>query len=144
MRSRLCAGGSWANLRSTTFHSDTAAIIIEAMREEGVRRLIAITSSGVEHDAGMPFFYRWLVRPLLMPTYADMQRMEQAVETAPGLVWTLVRPSYLTDGESEQYRVRDRKNPERGWMISRTDAAKFMLGEAIANEWVSKHPALAM
>ena len=110
------------------------------MHEESVRRRIPITSSGVQHDAGMPISYGWLVPPLLIPTYVDMERMEQAVETAPGLVCTLVWPTYLTDGETEQYRARDRRKPEKGWKISRTDTAKFMLGEA---EWVT-HPALAM
>lgn len=128
----------------TTFYSDTTHIMLEALRGAGVNRLIAITSSGVEHDKDAPLFYRALIRKLLMNTYKDMDKMEKMIEQAPGLRWTIVRPSYLTDGKSKEYRVRDRYNPEKGWMISRTDTAKYMLEEAERGEWIGKHPALAM
>ena len=149
MRIKCCtlscaAGGGWASLRPTTFHTDTAMVLLDAMQAESVNRLIAITSSGVEHNPSMPWWYRWMVRPLLMHTYRDMQSMENAIEAEAGLQWTLVRPGYLADAESVQHRVQDRRCPARGWWVSRIGAAQFMLHEAAANQWVHKHPALAM
>ena len=44
-----------------------------------------------------------------------------------GLVWTIVRPSALTDGpRSGLYRADERFLPVRGKRISRADVADFM------------------
>lgn len=142
--SALGSGGFIKQTKKTTFYSESAKCLIEAMRKEGMKRLIAITSSGVEHDPGAPLFYKLIIRKLLMPTYIDMKKMEHIIEAESGLQYTLVRPSYLINGKSKPYRVNDRANPAKGWMISRVDTAKFMMGEAKEGKWIGKHPALAM
>ena len=134
----------WANLWAPTLYSDTAAVMLQALRAEGVPRLLAITSSGVEHDPGMSWWYRWIVRPILRNVYRDMARMERAIEAEPNLRWTLVRPSYLTDGASAECRVRDRRCPAGGWWLTRNAVGRFMAREAVASEWVHRHPALAV
>lgn len=127
----------------TTFYSTTAENILNAMKKVNVKRLLAITSSGVEHDAGAPWWYRKIIRKMLMPAYKDMYKMELLLENTPELDWTLVRPSYMQNNKSKEYRVNDRLDPVNGWTIGRIDTAKFMVDEASANQWVHKHPALA-
>lgn len=113
------------------------------MQKEGVSRLIAITSSGVEENRADPWFYKWFFRKLLMPTYKDMVRMEEVVESS-GLQWTLVRPSYLVDKDTTDTRVQDRKNPPNGWLVSRAATANFMVNEAHEGAWIGKRPALGV
>lgn len=142
--SALGSGSFLQQARKTTFYSETAKCLVKAMRKEGMKRLVAITSSGVEENPGASLPFKLFVRKLLMPTYLDMKKMEDIIEAENGLQYTFVRPSYLTSGKSKPYRVNDRTSPSRGSMISRRDVAKFMVGEAKEGKWIGRHPALAM
>jgi len=143
-------GGFFDQMNPTTFYSDTTAAILSAMAATGVKRLLVVTSSGVEEDPDAPFFYRKLIRPRLAPTYEDMAVAERTVAASGsaaagdgGIAWTLVRPSYLTNGPLKAYRVDERTNPKGGWRIRRSAVADFLLKEAAAREWVYKYPAMA-
>lgn len=150
-------GGFFAQRHPTTFYTDSTAAILEAMATAGVSRLLVVTSSGVEEDPAAPLFYRKLIRPQLAPSYKDMANAEGIIEASGGpgtdtrgsggdgngVQWTLVRPSFLRDGPLKKYRVNDRTNPAGGWKINRSAVADFLLKEAVANEWVYKHPAMA-
>lgn len=109
--SALGPGGR--SLAPTTLYSESARIILEAMRETGVKRLIGVTSGGVV-DGGEPFWYR-LIKPRFKHVYGDMKLMESAVMGSDA-DWTLVRPAYLTDARrTGRYRtVIDLGAPPRG------------------------------
>ena len=79
------------------------------MLEQRISRVYAISSAGVEYDAGAPWYFRALLRPYLINNYLDMVKMETILEESPSLIeWTIVRPTYLLDGPSGQYLVSDR------------------------------------
>jgi uncharacterized protein YbjT (DUF2867 family) len=65
------------------------------MRAHGLRRVVGVTAGAYIRDPADPPSIRLLVKPLLTTVlhqpYADMQRME-ALLTASGLDWTLIRP----------------------------------------------------
>jgi putative NADH-flavin reductase len=134
--------GFWNQTKQTTYYSTTAATIVKACQEESVKRLIGMTSSGVEHDNDAPLLYRATTRRMHMPTFRDMNKMEDIIEDSK-LEWTLVRPSKLIHDKSKEFRVRDRANPKKGRKISHRDTAKFMVDEAEENKWINQHPALA-
>lgn len=139
-------GGSFRDsMKETTFYSDSAKNIVKAMEMENVTRLIVITSVGVEHDKGQPWFYRLLLRPLLMPTYKDMSRMETVIEESKTLEWTIVRPPYLDPSvkKSKNYQLKDKTCVKGCWKIGRIDVAKFMVDEAADGNWIGKHPTIA-
>ena len=119
-------GPSNRNLGPTTLYSQSAQVILEAMKGTGVRRFIGVTSGGVV-DGGEPLWYR-LIKPRFKHVYSDMKLMEQEV-MASDTEWTLVRPAYLTDARrTGRYRTAvDVGNPPRGWRLSREDVADFML-----------------
>src|SRR5258708_5391644 len=70
------------------------------MKDNGVRRLICITSSALEpHETGGGFFFDNIMSPLVVNVfgktlYADMRKMEELVMRS-NLDWTIVRPSAL-------------------------------------------------
>jgi len=114
-------------LGRTTVYSRGMANIIAAMRKTDAKRLLAITSAGVEDDPNMNFFARRIVMPfVLKKPLADMRVMEREIQ-ATDFAWTIVRPGRLTDGpRTGLYRANDRFVPEGGREISRADVADFM------------------
>ena len=116
--------------QSTTIQHDSAAAVIGAMEETGVRRLIAVSASGWVVDGDDPLT-RYLAKPILARVLrdanADFAAME-AVVRASGVDWTLVRPPRLTDAAARgRYRSRRDGNVRWGFSISRTDLAQAVL-----------------
>jgi uncharacterized protein YbjT (DUF2867 family) len=75
------------------------AVVVAAMREQGVRRLVVQSSYGVgETRDRLPLSSRLVLALLLRPQIADHERQERIVRDS-GLDWSLVQPVYLTDGD---------------------------------------------
>lgn len=130
--------------KAGNLYSDGGRAIVDAMRDRGVERLLAITSVGVRaDDPNHSWWYRGLVRPIGADLYADMARMEKIVRDS-GVDWTFVRPTYLQDREpTGTYRVTDDSTPEGGWRITRADVAAFIVEEISAHRWSRRAPSLA-
>jgi putative NADH-flavin reductase len=130
-------------LGRTTLYSLGTANIVAAMKSVSITRLLAITSAGVEDDPNMNAFARRFVMPfVLRNVLADMRAMERII-TDSDLVWTIVRPSRLTDGpRTGLYRAGDRFVPEGSREISRADVADFMLRVVVDERTIRKVVAL--
>lgn len=129
---------------ATTLYSDSARTFVDVMPQAGCRRLVFITSAGVEHDDPSELWpYRHIVKPLWLDGgYEDMRRAEDAIR-ASDLEWVLVRPGRLTDGpQTGAYEVSPRFRPEHANAISRADLAAFMLDQVTAETWVHGTPTL--
>jgi uncharacterized protein YbjT (DUF2867 family) len=75
------------------------AVVVAAMREQGVRRLVVQSSYGVgETRDRLPLSSRLVFALLLRPQIADHERQERIVRDSD-LDWSLVQPVYLTDGD---------------------------------------------
>nr|AFY23036.1 TamE [uncultured bacterium] len=134
-------------LRPTTLYSTGTANLIDAMREHGVARLVAVSSAGVlDGDPSHPWLYRRVLKPLLFDRglYRDMRVMEREVENS-GLRWVIVRAAGLTNGAATgTYRVEDGRLPAGGTRISRADLATFLVTQLPADaEYTGRHPTLA-
>ena len=117
--------------------------IVGAMREVGVRRVVAVSAAPVgtvpsprrpsppKYDPGDGFFMRHLLTPLvrtaLRGLYEDLALMEDVL-AGSGLDWTVVRPPRLTNGPvTGAYRTASERNLRRGLTVSRADVAHLML-----------------
>ena len=118
---------------SRTARTTVTLQVIEAMRAEGVRRLVVQTSLGTGDSARrLPPPLRPVVGVLLRDPLADHEQQEAAVR-ASGLDWTIVRPAGLTNAawtgevtalaEAESGRVGPRVGPR----VGRADVAAFLL-----------------
>ncbi|MFF1634821.1 NAD(P)-dependent oxidoreductase [Leifsonia sp. NPDC058248] len=117
--------------------------IVAAMQQEGIRRLICVSSSATDpatryHDTGGGFFFEKVLKPIITKTigretYADMQRMEELVR-ASDLDWTIARPSGLfeTDGVTA-YVTAEGFLAQR--FTSRADLADALLRAAVDGGW---------
>ncbi len=81
--------------------STGTAIVIAAMKRQGVRRLVVQTTFGVGETRGR---LRWIdalfFALVLKPQIEDTELQNRAVEESD-LDWVLVQPVHLTDGEGE-------------------------------------------
>jgi putative NADH-flavin reductase len=117
--------------------------IVEAMKETGVRRIVAVSAAPVSttaspgrpppprHDPGEGFVMRHLLTPVIKAVlrahYADLVLMEEILADS-GLDWTVVRPPQLKDKPlSATYRTAFEQNLRRGVSVSRADVAHLML-----------------
>ena len=134
------------SIGETTIYSEPIRVAVDAMRKQGVKRLICISSGGLEKDPAFPLFYTVVVKGIMLRRpYADMARMEDLLRHATDVNWVVVRPTRLDDGPlTGQYRVSPRFSPPgKGPHISREDVAHFMLNEASAGKFVHLTPTLS-
>lgn len=109
--------------------SQGIANVHEAMRDLGVRRIIAVTGIGAGNSRGHGgFIYDNITQPLFLKTnYADKDRAE-ALILESDTDWTIVRPGLLNDDAAEtQYRVISDMQGITSGDISRADVAHFIL-----------------
>ena len=118
--------------------------LLAAMKAVAVRRLVCVTGIGAGDSRGHGgFFYDRLFLPLLLKSiYADKDRQEALIRAAD-LDWTIVRPSFLTNGPlTGRYRVLTDLAGVTAGHISRADVAHFMLQELSANRYLRQTPLL--
>ena len=111
--------------KPTTLFSQGTRNVIAAMKRQGGRRLVCISSSAVEPDPAFGIIFGKIMRPLVFKDmYADMGRMEREVRNS-GLDWVLVRPSALTDDPANGRYILGIDRIPKGWRIPREDVAEF-------------------
>jgi putative NADH-flavin reductase len=122
----LSALGPPGPARSTLLR-DSARSLVAAMQAAAVARLLVVSAAVLFKDAGA--FVTLMRRTLLRNVAEDNDAMERHI-TASGLAWTIARPPRLTNGRmTGTYRVAEDHLPRRGFLISRSDVAHFLLSE---------------
>ncbi|GAB3806712.1 NAD(P)H-binding protein [Humibacter antri] len=124
-------GVPYSRQQITTYSAGTAAML-QAMAEHGVRRLVCVSSSAVDIDAGPHggFLFERVLQPFVAGVlgktlYDDMKRME-AMLGASDADWTVLRPSGLFDADAvSDYRMAERYLPQK--FTARIDLADAML-----------------
>ncbi len=109
--------------------TDAARNVMEAMRKNGVKRLVVVSAIGVGGTADLvPVWYEKLVMPtFLRGAMKDKEQMEPEVE-ASDLDWTIVRPGHLVNGEATgTVRTFEPGAGETAHKITRADTAAFIL-----------------
>jgi uncharacterized protein YbjT (DUF2867 family) len=105
--------------------------VIEAIREGGVWRLLAVTAFGVGDTRALPsgmtkLFFRFVLKEHM----ADKEKQELLVK-ASGLDWTLVQPVALTDRPASGQWLASNEGRIRKLDVSRSDVASFLVGELV-------------
>jgi putative NADH-flavin reductase len=113
---------------SATICADGVGAILTAMEKAGVRRLVAVSASGLFSEAGEPPLTKYVAKPLLQALLksgqADAHRMEEMITESPA-DWTIMRPSRLLNRPRRPYRT----NLDRyvSAQIGRADLANAIL-----------------
>jgi len=105
----------------TTMETNAAHNIVDAMRRNGVRRLLKISVVGAGESVKNAGFFNehLLMRTFLRGLLVDKAGMEAAIQDS-NLDWTLVRPPMLTDAEKTGVaRVLSTDGGEKAYKIGR-------------------------
>ncbi len=120
-------------------------LIVAAMKEAGVRRIIVLGSAGALSDSlkKQPAWRRWFVQKIVYNTFlkwAVASQIDQwKVLSASGLDFTMVMPPMLLNSPGRgTYRIDGEALPRGGSRIAREDVADFMMDQIGSREWVGK------
>jgi uncharacterized protein YbjT (DUF2867 family) len=131
-------------LWGTRLFSSATRILIDAMREAGVRRLVAVTGLGAGDSRGkLGLLYDGLMFPLVLKRVYDDKDVQEQMIRASGLDWTIVRPGLLRNGRTTG-RARALTDP-KDWMtgsVTRADVAAFLVREVFERRFVGRTPLL--
>ncbi|WP_035793639.1 NAD(P)-dependent oxidoreductase [Kitasatospora mediocidica] len=139
----LSALGATPGRKPVTVYSAGATNILAAMRRQGVRRLVAVSSSAVD-PAWRPsgeFLFNHLLDPyvnrvIARTAHQDMRRME-AVLRASDLDWTIARPSALFD-HPVVTGYRHAEESADGLYTARADLAASMLSQLTDDRYLRR------
>jgi putative NADH-flavin reductase len=120
--------------------------ILTAMRTHGVRRLVSLTGAGVADRHDRPRLWNkaisWLLARLQPELLADSERQAELIR-ASDRDWVIVRAPRLTDRPRKgSYRV-GMVGQGTGALISRADAADFLLKQVEDTRYLRQAPMIS-
>lgn len=124
--------------RSTTLFSESTRILVAAMHQHGVRRLIAITGVGAGETRGHGgFLYDHIIYPLFTKNQYLDKEVQEAIIRNTDLDWTIVRPAPFRPGAGrEEIQVATNVGNTVLRRVSPAEVARFVLDELAANRYI--------
>jgi putative NADH-flavin reductase len=131
--------GVGQSFKSGGLIAEAAPLIVGAMREHGVRRLVFTSAFGLGPTwQDTPLIPRFFVKTLLRDVYADKEAGEKIISDS-GLDWTIVYPTGLTNGpRSETPRAGERLTLSGFPKVSRADVAAVLLRQLNDTTFINK------
>ncbi|EJL29068.1 NAD(P)-dependent oxidoreductase [Brevibacillus sp. BC25] len=131
--------------KATTLSEGTPHII-EAMKREGVSRIITVGTAGILQSRVSPDLLRYQSsesRQKLTRAAEEHHKAYSLLEQSE-LDWTIVCPTYLPDGEyTGTYRVEAHQLPVEGMQISVPDTAEFTYQQLSTSEYIRARVGIA-
>lgn len=123
--------------------SNGTAVILRAMKDAGVSRVVVVTSLGVgDSSKQVPLPLRMMMQTVLKKPIEDKNRQEEMVKES-GLDWVIVRPGGLTNKPATgQYKSGLDPKIMAG-QISRADVAAFVLQQLEDDTYLHQTPAIS-
>ncbi|MGE7718124.1 NAD(P)-dependent oxidoreductase [Priestia megaterium] len=134
------------NTDGTTTLSESMPLIIEAMKSEGIQRIITIGTAGILQSRSTPQSMRYQLRESKHKSVRATKEHHKVYNMLKQsrLKWTIVCPTYLPDGESiGKYRVDYDFLPEGGTEISVSDTAEFTFSQIKSSEYIKSRVGIA-
>lgn len=111
----------YANLAGNI--DEQAKAIVQVMEEEGIRRLIFVTSLGI-YDEVPGEFGRWNNETI--GQHLVVYRAAADTIEASSLDYTVLRPAWLSDADEVAYEITQRDEPFKGTTVSRKSVAALI------------------
>lgn len=120
--------------------------IIQAMKQNDLRRLVVSAGAGIGDNADSPtladHLIKWLLKTTARPAYTDMLGVASLVRKS-GLDWTIARAPMLTDQPATGSIKVGYLGKGVGIRLSRADLASFMLIQVVSTEYFYKAPVVS-
>ena len=127
----------------TTLVSDSVQVVLAAMAQYGVRRIVCMSNIGAGGSGTwfanrivLPLFLRWL-----LPIIEDKNRMEAALRASP-VAWVSVRLPAIVAGPEKPLRI-SADGRGLGLSITASSAARFLLEQVTSPEWLRSAPCVS-
>ncbi|MCA3392956.1 MAG: NAD(P)H-binding protein [Roseomonas sp.] len=139
-----CLGiGGKGDGKPTTLISDSVKVVLAAMRQQGVPRILCMSNIGaggsgtwIANRIFIPLFLRWL-----LPIIDDKDRMEEALR-ASAVEWVSVRLPNIVEGPEKPVRV-SADGRGIGLSITAASAARFLLEQVKASDYLRSAPSIS-
>jgi uncharacterized protein len=134
------------NTDGTTTLSESMPLIIKAMENEGIQRIITIGTAGILQSRTTPTVIRYQSSESKRKSTRAAEEHHKVYDMLKQstLDWTIVCPTYLPDGEREgQYRIERNFLPEGGIKISVPDTAEFTYRQIKSSDYVQSRVGIA-
>lgn len=134
------------NTDKTTVLSESTPLMIHAMKELGLKRIITIGTAGILQARSEPEHFRYQTNESKRKSTFAAEEHRKAYEflKESDLEWTVVCPTYLPDGEEVGgYRVSKTFLPIDGRKIHVPDAAAFAYKQLFTNEFIRERVGIA-
>ncbi|QTN10975.1 NAD(P)-dependent oxidoreductase [Mammaliicoccus vitulinus] len=118
--------------------TEAMPIIIEAMEQEGIQRIVTIGTAGILQSRTDHNLLRYQSNESKRKTTRAAEEHHKVYEllNKSSLNWTIVCPTYLPDGERVgEYRVEQHYLPEDAVKISVPDTADFAYSQLSSNKY---------
>ncbi|MFY7998349.1 MAG: NAD(P)-dependent oxidoreductase [Candidatus Kapaibacteriota bacterium] len=143
-----CLGiGGKGDGKPSTFISDASAVIVEAMQNQNVKRLIAMSNVGAGSSV---VFQPWIFRKIILPYFMkwlhaiieDKNRMEPVIMNS-NLDWTIVRCPNITDKPARKNIVATLDGKGLGLSITNQDTASFIVRQLFDDTFSRQAPSIS-
>ncbi|PAD66217.1 hypothetical protein CHH83_25130 [Bacillus sp. 7586-K] len=134
------------NTDGTTTLSDSMPLIIDAMEDEGIKRIITIGTAGILQSRTTPNSLRYQSSESKQKSTRAAKEHHKVYDLLKQstLEWTIVCPTYLPDGERVgKYRIERNFLPEDGAEISVPDTAEFTFKQIKASDYIKSRVGIA-
>lgn len=127
------------NTDGTTTLSESMPLIIEAMENEGIQRIITIGTAGILQSRTTPNSLRYQSSESKRKSTRAAKEHHKVYDMLKQstLEWTIVCPTYLPNGDRvSKYRIERDFLPESGVEISVQDTAEFTFKQIKASDYI--------
>ncbi|WP_226678305.1 NAD(P)-dependent oxidoreductase [Mesobacillus jeotgali] len=134
------------NTDGTTTLSESMPLVINAMKNEGIQRIITVGTAGILQSRTTPTVLRYQSSESKRKSTRAAEEHHKVYNMLKQstLHWTIVCPTYLPDGEREgQYRIERNFLPEGGMKISVPDTAEFTYRQIESSDYVKSRVGIA-
>ncbi|MGM0901804.1 MAG: NAD(P)-dependent oxidoreductase [Bacillota bacterium] len=134
------------NTDGTTTLSESMPIIIEAMENEGIKRIITIGTAGILQSRTTPNSLRYQSSESKRKSTRAAKEHHKVYDMLKqsSLEWTIVCPTYLPDGKRVgKYRIDRNFLPEGGVEISVLDTAEFTFSQIKTSDYIKSRVGIA-
>ncbi|OLO25331.1 hypothetical protein BTR23_24915 [Alkalihalophilus pseudofirmus] len=134
------------NTDGTTTLSESMPLIIGAMENEGIKRIITIGTAGILQSRTTPNSLRYQSSDSKRKSTraAKEHHIVYDMLKQSTLEWTVVCPTYLPDGERiGKYRIERDVLPEDGVEISVPDTAEFTFRQIKTSDYIKSRVGIA-
>ena len=134
------------NTDGATTLSESMPFIIEAMKSEGIQRIITIGTAGILQSRITPNLLRYQSSESKRKSVRAAEEHNKVYDMLEQskLEWTIVCPTYLPDGERlGKYRTESNYLPEGGTKISVPDTAEFAFSQINSGDYIKTRVGIA-